>query len=90
MMDNLKSSRFIYIWGEGLRRQGWFGRIAVLTQVAGIVLMPRIHIRYGEVSEAEIKKFPHYLKRLLKIYAGMLVVALLWGGIAVVMLNFKC
>lgn len=55
MMNNLKSSRFIYLWGEGLRRQEWFGRLAVLTQVAGIVLMPRIHFRYGEVNEAEIK-----------------------------------
>lgn len=89
MMDSLKSSRFISLWGEGLQRQGWLGRIVVLTQVASIVLMSRIHIRYGEVNEADIKNFPRSLKRLLKIYAGMLVVALLWGAIAFVMLDSR-
>ncbi|MNY27500.1 hypothetical protein D3C86_1614110 [compost metagenome] len=82
MMEALKNSRYIYIWGAGLRKQGWFGRLLLIAKIAGMVTMPRASIRIGELDPEDIKNFPPHLKRLLKIKAVMLVGIAFWGLIA--------
>jgi hypothetical protein len=89
MMEALKTSRYMYIWGPGLRGQGWFGGIVLVTKIAGIVVMPGMYIRYGEVDPVEIENFPHHLKRLLNIYVVMVFVSIIWMVIVFLLLKFK-
>ncbi|WP_228761536.1 hypothetical protein [Pseudomonas sp. MPC6] len=89
MMEALKTSRYLYVWGSGLRGQGWFGGVVLVTKIAGIVVMPGMYIRHGEVDPVEIKNFPPRLKRLLIIYVVMVAVAIIWIAIGVMLLKFK-
>lgn len=72
MLEALKNSRYIYIWGPGLRNQGWFGGFVLINKIGGMVLWPRAYIRIGDVDPVDIKTFPPHLKRLLQIDAVML------------------
>jgi hypothetical protein len=89
MMDALKNSRYIYIWGLGLRSQGWIGRVMLLAKITGMVMMPRASIRLGELDPVDIKSFPPYLKRLLKIDALMMFGSFVWLLVVSVLVEFK-
>lgn len=82
MLEALKNSRYVHTWGPGLRQQGWFGGLLLIAKIAGMVTMPRVSIRIGELDPEDIKNFPPHLKRLLKIKAVMLVGIAVWGFIA--------
>ena len=85
MMEALKSSRYIYLWGPAWRSRGWFGGCVLIISIAGMVVFPTAYIRMGDVNPADIENFPPYLKRLLTIkvtmtvisFTGMMVTALL-------------
>jgi hypothetical protein len=89
MMEALKNSRYIYIWGPSLRKQGWLGRIMLVAKIAGMVMMPRASIRLGELDPVDIENFPSYLKRLLKIKAVMLIGSAIWLLLAFVLAKFE-
>lgn len=82
MMEALKNSRCIYIWGPGLRKQGWFGCFLLVTKITGVVMMPKTSIRLGELDPVDIENFPPYLKRLLQVDAVILVVGAIWLVVA--------
>lgn len=89
MMEALKNSRFIYIWGPSLRKQGWFGCYALITRIAGLMIFSKIHIRAGDVDPIDIQNFPPHLKRMLIINMTMLVVSLIGMAIVAVLLKFR-
>jgi len=89
MMEALKNSRYIYIWGKGLRKQGWFGCIMLVAKISGMVMMPKASIRIGELDPVDIANFPPHLKRLLKIKAVMLVSSAIWLVLAFVLAKFR-
>lgn len=89
MMEALKNSRYIYIWGPGLRNQGWFGCLMLVAKIAGMVMMPKASIRIGELDPVDIKNFPPHLKRLLQIKAVMLVGSGIWLLIATLLVKFR-
>ncbi|KEX93190.1 hypothetical protein [Pseudomonas putida] len=89
MMGALKNSRYIAIWGPGLRTQGWFGCLMLVAKIAGMVMMPNASIRSGELDPEDIKNFPPHLKRLLKIKAVMLVVSGVWLLIGSLLVKFR-
>jgi hypothetical protein len=89
MMEALKNSRYIYIWGPGLRNQGWLARIMLIAKIAGMVMMPKASIRIGELDPVDIKNFPPHLKRLLKIKAVMLVGSGVWLLVASLLVEFR-
>jgi hypothetical protein len=89
MMEALKNSRYIYIWGPSLRNQGWFGCTLLVAKIAGMVTMPRASILLGELDPVDIKNFPPHLKRLLKIEAAMLAGSAVWILVLIVLLEFK-
>ncbi|OXR33521.1 hypothetical protein PSUM_16035 [Pseudomonas umsongensis] len=82
MMEALKNSRCIYIWGPGLRKQGWFGCFLLVTKITGVVMMPKTSIRLGELDPVDIENFPPYLKRLLQVDAVILVGGAIWLVVA--------
>ncbi|MEB2519510.1 hypothetical protein SOP85_29415 [Pseudomonas sp. YuFO20] len=88
MMEALKNSRCINIWGPGLRNQGWFGGFLLVTKITGVVIMPKASIRIGELDPVDIENFPPYLKRLLQIDAVILVGGAVWLVIACFLVKF--
>jgi hypothetical protein len=89
MMEAMKNSRYMYIWGAAWRRQGWFGRFVLINKIAGMVVWPKAYIRYGEVSYIDIENFPPHLKRLLTVYVVILLVSLTFMAIAGLLLKFR-
>jgi hypothetical protein len=87
MMDALKNSRFICIWGAALRNKGWFGCIALISKIAGMVMWPKAHIRIGDVDPVDIKHFPPHLRRMLIINLSMIFVSLIWLAIDVALMR---
>ncbi|WP_256668855.1 hypothetical protein [Pseudomonas sp. C2B4] len=81
MLEALKHSRYVHLWGPALGKHG-FGGLLLIAKIAGMVTMPRASIRIGELHPEDIKNFPPYLKRLLKIEAVMLAGIAVWGFIA--------
>lgn len=78
MMEALKNSRYIYIWGPGLRNQGWFGCLMLVAKVASMVMMPLTSIRMGDLDSQDEKNFPPHLRRLLKVKAVILLISGVW------------
>ncbi|WP_223549825.1 hypothetical protein [Pseudomonas sp. A-B-19] len=89
MMEALKNSRHILIWGPVWRRQGWFGGYALVSTIAGMVVWPNAYIRYGQVASEDIENFPPHLKRLLVIYAVGVTVTLTGMAITYVLLELR-
>ena len=89
MMEALKSSRFIYLWGPAWRNRGWFGGFVLIAVIAGIVVWPKADIRYGRLDSADIENFPPRLKRLLVIYVTMVIITLVWMGGAYLLLKLR-
>jgi hypothetical protein len=89
MMEALKNSRFIFIWGPGWRSQGWFGGCVLVTTIAGMVVWPKAYIRYGKVAAEDIENFPPLLKRLLVIYVAGVNVSLIGMTITYLLVMFK-
>lgn len=76
MVEALKNCRHIAGQYEGLRHQGWFGRVLIVGRISSAVLWPRPLIRIGEVSPEDIKNFPARLKRLITLHMGLLIIAI--------------
>jgi len=81
MLEALKNSRYVQPGGQVCGSQGWFGGLLLIAKIAGMVTMPRVSIRIGELDPEDNKNFPPHLKRLLKIKAVMLVGIAVWGFI---------
>ncbi|MBT2342048.1 MULTISPECIES: hypothetical protein [Pseudomonas] len=89
MMEALKNSRYIYIWGPAWRKRGWFGALSLTSKIAGMVLWPKASIHIGEADADDIANFPPYLKRLLVIDMTVMIIALTWMIIAVVLIKSR-
>ena len=87
MMEALKNSRFIYLWGPAWRSRGCFGGFVLLSKIAGMMLFPNAYIRIGDVDPVDVKNFPPYLKRLLIIDKTLMVVTLGWMGVVVALIK---
>lgn len=89
MMEALKNSHYIHLWGPSLRNQGWIGSGLLIAKITGMVMMPRTHIRIGELNPTDFENFPTHLKRLLKIDFAILIAAAVWMLIVSVLLEFE-
>lgn len=89
MMAALKNSRYIINWGPIWRAQGWFGGYVLTNRIAGMVVCPKVYVRYGEVTAAEIEDFPKHLKRRLTVYLVMLTTACIWMAVAYLLIKFR-
>jgi hypothetical protein len=89
MMEALKNSRYIYLWGPAWRKRGWFGALVLTSKIAGMVLWPKASIHIGEADAGDIANFPPYLKRLLVIDMTVMIIALIWAIIAAVLIKLK-
>ena len=89
MIDALPNSRYIYIWGESLRKQGWYGGMILLTKIGGMVMWPKAYIKLGDLDSADIANFPPHLKRLLRIDGAILIGTAVWMLAGYALSKFK-
>jgi hypothetical protein len=89
MMEALKNSRFIYLWGPAWRGRGWFGGVVLISKISGMVVWSRAHIRNGDADPGDIENFPPYLKRRLAIDLVMVALAFTWGVAGGLLVQFR-
>lgn len=87
MMDALKNSKYIYIWGPPLRKQGWFGCVMLVAKIAAMVTMPKVSIRIGELDPVDIENFPPHVKCLLIVKSVMLISTAVWMLVSYALLS---
>ena len=87
--EALKNSRYIYLWGDSLGKRGLIWSLLEMSQIAGMILMPKLHIRHGKLDPVDYENFPPYLKRLLKIVTTMISTALIWMAVVAIALEFR-
>jgi hypothetical protein len=89
MMDALKNSRFIYLWGPVWRSRGAFFGFMLLGKIAGMVIFPQAYIRIGDAAPDDIKNFPAPLKRLLIINTALMIFILAWTGVVATLVKLR-
>ena len=87
--EALKNSRYIYLWGDSLGKRGLIWSLLEMSQIAGMILMPKLHIRHGKLDPVDYENFPPYLKRLLTIVTTMIFTSVIWMGAAVILVKLK-
>jgi len=50
---------------------------------------PKADIRYGRLDSTDIENFPPRLKRLLVIYVSMMIITVVWMGVAYLLLKLR-
>ncbi|MBD8558235.1 hypothetical protein IFT91_06235 [Pseudomonas fluorescens] len=87
--EALKNSRYIYLWGDSLGKRGLIWSLLEMSQIAGMILMPKLHIRHGKLDPVDFENFPPYLKRLLTIVTAMILTAAIWLAAISILLEFR-
>ena len=87
--EALKNSRYIYLWGDSLGKRGLIWSLLEMSQIAGMILMPKLHIRHGKLDPVDYENFPPYLKRLLTIVTAMILTAAIWLAAISILLEFR-
>ncbi|MDY4300956.1 hypothetical protein SO486_13320 [Pseudomonas salmasensis] len=85
----MKNSRYIYLWGDSLGKRGLIWSLLEMSQIAGMILMPKLHIRHGKLDLVDYENFPPYLKRLLTIVTAMILIAAIWLAAISILLEFR-
>jgi hypothetical protein len=49
-----------------------------MAKITGMITMPRVYIRLGDLNPIDHENFPLYLKRLLKIHLIMIMGTGVW------------
>ncbi|WP_300630755.1 hypothetical protein [Pseudomonas sp.] len=87
--EALKNSRYIYLWGDCLGKRGLIWSLLEMSKIAGMILLPKSHIRLGDLDPVDFENFPPYLKRLLTIVTTMMVTAMIWLAVVAIVLEFR-
>ena len=87
--EALKNSRYIYLWGDSLGKRGLIWSLLEMSQIAGMILMPKLHIRHGKLDPVDFENFPPYLKRLLIITTTLICTAFIWLAAAYILATFR-
>lgn len=78
MLKALENSRYVYIWGESLKKQGLIGTGLVIAKIAQIVVWPKSSLKIGELNDMDLHNFPVHFKRLLKIKLAIIIFGSIW------------
>jgi hypothetical protein len=89
MLEALKNSRYIYLWGPAWRGRGWIGGCVLVTSIAGMVVWPKASILFGDVDPVDIENFPPHLRRLLIIKTRIMIAAVVWMIVAAVLIKLR-
>lgn len=89
MKEALKNSRYIYLWGDSLGKRGLIWSLLEMGKIAGMITMPKIYIRLGDLDPVDLESFPPYLKRLLIIATAMIVIPFAWMVAVAILLKFR-
>jgi hypothetical protein len=85
MLDHLKNCPAVMIRAP-FKNGGPGGRLFVLGAIMGLMTVPRLYLRDGGASAADLKSFPADLKRKLIVlhWGGCVPLLVLFGMVAVV------
>ncbi|AZE82795.1 hypothetical protein C4J98_1366 [Pseudomonas orientalis] len=86
--EALKNSRYIYLWGDSLGKRGLIWSLLEMSKIAGMILMPKVHIRLGDLDPVDFENFPPYLKRLITIVTMMILTAVIWLAAISILVKF--
>jgi hypothetical protein len=86
--EALKNSHYIYLWGPCLGRRGWIWSVMEITKITAMIMMPKTHIRLGDLDSSDYAIFPAGLKRLLIVDFTLMIFSLVWMIIAAVLIKF--
>lgn len=89
IIEALKNSRYIYIWGPSLRKQGVIGNCLMIAKISQMILIPWSSLKIGELDPGDLENFPPYLRRLLRIYQVTLIGCCIWAVIAFVLVKIR-
>ncbi|MGF6094960.1 hypothetical protein [Pseudomonas sp. 18175] len=89
MIKALENSRQIILYSRILKGMGVFGEICLVTQIAGMLIWPKVEIRMGLLDSRDVTNFPLHLLRLLKMNMALLVISIVWLVVVCVVLKFR-
>lgn len=87
--EALKNSRYIYLWGDSLGKRGLIWSLLEMSKIAGMIMMPKSHIRLGDLDPVDFENFPLYLKRLLTVVTTIIFTSVIWMGAAAILVKLK-
>ena len=87
--EELKNSRYIYIWGPSLGKRGVIWSLLEMAKITQMIIMPRSSLIIGELDPGDLEKFPPYLRRLLIIDMTIMITSVAWMAVAALLIKFK-
>ena len=87
--EELKNSRYIYIWGPSLGKRGVIWSLLEMAKITQMIIMPRSSLIIGELDPGDLEKFPPYLRRLLIIDMTIMITSAAWMAVAALLIKFK-
>ena len=87
--EELKNSRYIYIWGPSLGKRGVIWSLLEMSKITQMIIFPRSSLIIGELDPGDLEKFPPYLRRLLIIDMTIMITSVAWMAVAALLIKFK-
>ena len=87
--EELKNSRYIYIWGPSLGKRGVIWSLLEMSKITQMIIFPRSSLIIGELDPGDLEKFPPYLRRLLIIDMTIMITSAAWMAVAALLIKFK-
>lgn len=86
MLKALENSSQITLYSMIYKSMGVFGKICLVTQIAGMLIWPKLEMRAGVLDACDVANFPPHLLRLLKVNMAFLLVSIVWFiGVCIVL-----
>lgn len=89
MLKALENSRQIIFYSMIYKSMGVFGNIFLVTQMAGLLIWPKLGVRKGFLDARDVEGFPAHLLRLLKINMAFLVVSIVWFIVVYIVIKLR-
>ena len=87
--EELKNSRYIYIWGPSLGKRGVIWSLLEMSKITQMIIFPRSSLIIGELDPGDLEKFPPYLRRLLIIDMTIMITSAAWMAVAALLIKFQ-
>ncbi|MEK0362534.1 hypothetical protein [Pseudomonas sp. CBC3] len=87
ILDTFPNSEYVQrqkmLWGNS----GLYSRFILTSSLAAVALLPKGHIKRGELDENEVRNLPHFIKRRMLIAWWLCFVGMAWLCLAVGLLK---
>jgi hypothetical protein len=87
ILDKFPNSQYVrrqkMLWGDS----GPYSRFILTSSLAAVALLPKGHIKRGELDENEVRNLPHSIKRRMVVAWWLCFVGMAWLFLAVGLLK---